>query len=136
MPPLVGPGRIGSLRSGACGWLVGCVHGRGHIKGEPEKFGLEMEMMMSIDAGEMRALRESLERRTKTLEALAEASARQADAEEQLADAYEAAIGAGWAKAELSDAGVKEPPLVRQRRREKSQADKSEPTGGDEFIEQ
>lgn len=37
-------------------------------------------------------------------------------AEEQLADAYQAAIAAGWAKAELADAGVKEPPLVRRRR--------------------
>ncbi|MGV4376477.1 hypothetical protein [Trueperella pyogenes] len=72
--------------------------------------------MMVIDSGEMRALQESLERRTKTLEALADAAARQASVEERLTDAYLAAIDAGWTKKELADAGVKEPALVRRRR--------------------
>lgn len=98
-----------------------------HIKGEPEKIGLEMEKKMGINATEMRALRESLEQRTKTLEALADAAARQTMAEEQLADAYQAAIAAGWAKAELADAGVKEPPLVRRRRLEKERGNQPAP---------
>lgn len=71
---------------------------------------------MIIDSDQMRALQESLERRTKTLEVLADAAARHASIEERLADAYTAAIEAGWTKKELTDAGVKEPPLVRARR--------------------
>ncbi len=86
-----------------------------------------MEKMMGINADEMRALRESLEQRTTTLEALADAAARQTMAEEQLADAYQAAIAAGWAKAELADAGVKEPPLVRRRRLEKERGNQPAP---------
>ncbi|WP_406712695.1 hypothetical protein QEV12_04450 [Trueperella pyogenes] len=107
-----------------------------HIKGEPEKIGLEMEKKMGINADEMRALRESLEQRTKTLEALADAVARQTMAEEQLADAYQEAISAGWAKAELADAGVKEPPLVRRRRLEKERGNQSAPVDEGENHDQ
>ncbi|WP_406710526.1 hypothetical protein QEV69_04595 [Trueperella pyogenes] len=84
---------------------------------------------MVIDSAEMRALQESLERRTKTLDALADAAARQASVEERIADAYLAAIDAGWTKKELADAGVKEPTLVRRRRETEKNQHPSEQHG-------
>lgn len=108
------------------------MHGPSHIRGELENIGLEMEKMMGINAEEMRVLRQSLEERTKTLEALADAAARQTMAEEQLADAYQAAIAAGWGKTELADAGMKEPPLVRRRRLEKERVDQAAPASEEE----
>lgn len=84
---------------------------------------------MVIDSAEMCALQESLERRTKTLDALADAAARQASVEERLADAYLAAIDAGWTKKELADAGVKEPALVRRRRETEKNQHPSEQHG-------